>query len=123
MGLKGIKEFNSFDMLRFQQGKEFTVTSCRKWFDYDDKSRQLGTRIEVAITRDDTKYAPSKNGEAISNLYEKLTFKVSKDVTVPVGAVVEPVNAVATVFGDYGNQLSIKADDVKIVGAASTAKA
>lgn len=34
------------------------------------------------------------------------------DLDLPIGSVVRIVNPVATVYGEYRNQLSVKADDV-----------
>ena len=42
----------------------------------------------------------------------KITFKVNKDINVPLKARVKPINAVATIYGDYRNQLSVKCDDI-----------
>lgn len=47
-----------------------------------------------------------------SNRFEKLRFKVNKDITIPMDAVIVPVNPVATVYGKYRNNLSIKWDNV-----------
>lgn len=52
----------------------------------------------------------------MTNLFEKMTFKVAKSrVDVKVHDIVMPVHPVATIYGDYQNQLSIKADDVVVV--------
>lgn len=112
--MRNLNQFVAFDLDAFMAGKDLTVAACTPWSDYDTKAK-LGTRIEVAITRDDTKYAPGKDGETRTNLYEKLTVKVEKDISLPVGSVVTIVGGKATIFGDYRNQLSIKAEDVKIV--------
>ena len=34
---------------------------------------------------------------------------------MPVDAQIKPVNAVATIWGDYRNNLSVKADDIEIL--------
>jgi len=39
-------------------------------------------------------------------------------LNIPIGAVVELVNPVGTVYGEFRNQLSITVDDIKVVGAA-----
>lgn len=103
--------FLTFLWINFAKGKVFTVTSCGPW--NDQNGNVLGSRIVTAITEDKTDYGV----EGVSNLYERVTFKIPMlDVTFPVGATVEPVNPVATVYGQYRNQLSVKADDVKVVG-------
>lgn len=123
MSLKGIKQFVNFDWLRFAQGKKFVVTSCRDWQDYDKPDTHLGKKIEVAIVEDTTVYATGKGDEKISNLFEKVTFKVAKEINVSIGAVVEAVGVTATVYGEYQNQLALMADDIKVVTTAPAAKA
>lgn len=111
--LKKLTVFLLFVWDKFAVGKEFTVVGVSPWLDYDTK-QTLGTKVDVFISADRTPY-PVKNGETVSNLYEKLSFKVSKTVTIPVGSKVIPVNPVATVYGEYRNQLSVKCDDIKIL--------
>jgi len=115
--MKLLNTFLLFQWKQFAQDKEFTVTAMTEWVDYDTK-RHLGTRVDVVITADATPYK-TKDGQQVSNLFEKLTFKVNKDVTVPVGAKVVPVNAVATIYGQYRNQLSVKCDDIQVVQAGN----
>lgn len=98
------------------------VTNIMPWQDYDTKAL-LGTKVETVITVDNTPYQPGADGTIQTNLFEKVTFKVAKsDVNVKVGDFVEPVNAVATIYGDFQNQLSVKADDVIIVKSAEDKK-
>lgn len=113
MGLKKLSQFLKFDFDEFIKGKACQVTSTGEWVDFTSKVH-MGTKLEAVITRDATPYK-QKEGENVTNLYEKLTFKVRKDVKVPVGAYVVPVNAVATVYGDYRNQLSVTADDIRVI--------
>lgn len=105
--------FLKFIWDEFCAGKEFTVTGVSEWVDYESKAH-LGTKVDVVISADATTYK-AKDGQQISNLYERLTFKIAKNVTVPIGAKVVPVNAVATVYGQYRNLLSVKCDDIQVV--------
>ena len=67
------------------------------------------------IAEDHTVYR-QKPGENYTNQFEKFIVKVPKtDLVVAPGAVVELVDAVATVYGDYRNQISVTAADVKII--------
>ena len=109
--------FLTFLWMKFAKGKVFTVTSCAPWKDQNDNI--VGSRIMTAITQDDTDYGI----EGVSNIYERVTFKIPKvGVVIPIGATVEPLNPVATVYGQYRNQLSVKADDVRVVGQPSGGK-
>ena len=55
------------------------------------------------------------DGKAISNLFEKMDWKVERDINIPVGVQVEPVEGVATIYGEYRNQLSVKVADIKVI--------
>ena len=76
--------------------------------------RTHGNKVDVVIAEDNTAY-DTKDGENVTNQYEKLSFKIKKDVKVPMNARVIPVNPVAVVYGEYRNQLSVTADDIKVV--------
>lgn len=112
--MKNLNQFNSFDWEAFATGKVFRVVGASEWVDYESKTH-LGTRVTVAIIEDNTAYKPGRDGNVSTNLLEKITFKVSKDITVPPGSVVVPVNAVATIYGEFRNQLSVKADGIRVV--------
>lgn len=111
--MKKLNQFQRFDWNAFCNGKLFLVTGTSEWQDYDTKEH-LGTKVEVVIYKDDTKYA-QKEGEHITNRFEKLTFKVGKDIEVTLGSFVIPVGVTASIYGDYRNQLSVKAEDIKVL--------
>lgn len=117
--MKYLNQFVRFDIDAFLHGKVCRVVGVSDYIDYNSKKR-LGNKVEVVITKDDTIYK-LKEGEIGSNRFEKLVFKVAKDVSVQLDDVVEPVNAVATVYGEFKNQLSIKADDIIVLQAAKKA--
>lgn len=106
----------------FAKDKTFMVTNVMPWQDYDTKA-MLGIKVETVITVDNTPYQPGADGTIQTNWFEKVTFKVAKNnVEVKVGDIVEPVNAVATIYGDFQNQLSVKADDVVVVSKNGESK-
>ena len=118
--MKGLSIFEKFDFEAFSTGKEYSVTGCIEWSDYNTKA-YLGTKVEVIITKDETDYH-TKNGTVISNLFEKLTFKVSKAVSVSAGDKIMPVNAKATAYGrdkngftNFKNMLSVQCDDIIVL--------
>ena len=111
-----------FDVAAFLRDKVLQATACGELVEFET-GKHLGTKVTVAIISDKTPYPPGKNGAVRSNLYEKFTVKVNKDISVPVGATVELINPVGTVFGEYRNQLSVRADDVRIVGGGQSTKA
>lgn len=111
--MKKLNQFVKFLFEDFSRGKVYRVTGVRPWLDFTTKEL-LGTKVEVIVAEDNTVY-DTKNGETVTNLYEKLSFKIKKDVKIPVNARVIPVNPVAVVYGDYRNQLSVTADDIKVI--------
>lgn len=109
--------YEEFNLENFLHGKELSVTGCHPWTDFETK-KELGTTVEVAITKDGTEYPKKKAGDTRTNQYEKLGIKLPKlNYSVPVGAVVTILNGNATVFGDRRDKLSIKAEDIKVVQA------
>lgn len=114
--MKFLLQFLVFQLAAFLTGKTLTVTAVAPWVDFDTKAHQ-GTKVEAVITEDKTPYQPAKDGSVGSNVFEKLTIKVPKDIDVPIGAVIEVVGGKATVYGEYRNRLSIKADDIKVIQA------
>lgn len=111
--MKFLNQFQEFDFSRFATGKVFLVVGKRPWLDYDTGAA-LGTTVECVIYKDETIYK-RKEGDTSSNLFEKLSFKVSKPVEVPLRAQVKPVNPKATIWGEFRNQLSVKAEDIEVV--------
>ena len=98
----------------FFTGKELTVITKRENLDFN-KKQHLGTTIDTVVTKDDTPYR-QKDGEHVTNLYEKLSLKVNKDIdNVPIGSLAIPVNPICTVYGKYNNELSVRCEDVKFI--------
>ena len=112
--MKGLKQFLTFDNERFFKGKRFICADCREWIDYDSKA-VIGTKIDALCVQDDTDYALPKDGITISNKYERFTFKIEgKKLSIPVDSQIAPVNPVGTIYGDYQNSLSVRADDIRV---------
>ena len=98
--MKKLNQFVKFLFDDFSKEKVYRVIGVRPWIDF--------------VAEDNTAY-DTKDGENVTNQYEKLSFKIKKDVKVPMNARVIPVNPVAVVYGEYRNQLSVTADDIKVV--------
>ena len=110
--LKGLKQFvPAFEAERFFDKKQLQVTACSAWHDYESKAL-MGTKVEVVIIVDNTEYQPTKKGDAISNVFEKLTVKVPKAVSLTVGTSVKLVNPKAVIYGQYQNELSVTCEDI-----------
>ena len=110
--MKGLNQFVAFDWDRFADGKVFVVTNVSEYTDFETKNH-LGTKVEAVIAVDRTPYS-FKDGKHFSNLYEKVTFKVAKDVNVPLEAKVQPKGVTATIYGEYRNMLSVKCQDIAV---------
>ena len=126
MGIKNIRQFEEFNIEDFLTQQRLLVTGVRAWNEYGT-DKHIGTAVEVTIINDNTVYLDNDGNklEGITNRFEKLTFKVAKDVDIALDAIVTPVHAVAKVYAQKGsnvrNQLSIKCDDIKVVGHAKGA--
>lgn len=114
--MKGLNKFQSFDLSAFLEGKKLLCTGCRPWL--NDNQKEIGKKVDLVIVEDKTVYPNSRT--IITNLYEKMTVKVSKGIDIPAEAIVTIVNGTATVYGDFRNQLSVRAEDVRVVTPPTT---
>lgn len=122
MGMKKLGQFTDFDFEAFAAGKSFQVTGIKQWLDFEGKNKPpLGTAVEVAIVEDNTVYF-GKGDEVdntVTNLFEKFSIKIA-DVApamlgIKVGDIVEPIGATASVYGDFRDKLSVKAENIRVV--------
>lgn len=114
MSLKKLNQFNTFNFEEFSIGKKYLLIGKQDWKEFST-NEIIGTKLEVVIAQDKTAYK-LKEGEKISNIYEKLVFKVSKEVDIPLNSEIKAINPIAKVYGEYSNQLSIVVEDVEVVG-------
>ncbi|PKY90580.1 hypothetical protein CYJ57_01585 [Falseniella ignava] len=112
--MKALNQFRHFDSQGFLKDKVLEVTQITNWVDYNTKE-VLGDKVEVVILIDNTPYAPTRNGEIVTNKFEKLNVKVPNAENIKVGDQVTLINPVGSVYGEYQNQLSLKADGLKII--------
>lgn len=115
--MKKLNQFTRFDFGAFSAGKRFLLIGQKPWADYNS-GEVLGTKFELVITQDKTDYDTQPDGEAITNLYEKFTVKVPKNLTLPNNVEVALVNPTATVYGEFRNNLSVVADGLKVISKA-----
>lgn len=119
--MNNLGQFTRFDAAAFLAGKKLQFVDKSNWLDHDTGAL-LGTRVDLVIIEDGTAYKPKADGTpARSNRFEKLTVKVPGAVSLPEDAMVELVNPVGTVWGEYRNQLSLKADEVREIAPAAAA--
>lgn len=111
--MNNLGQFTRFDAAAFLTGKKLQYVDKANWVDHDSGAL-LGTRVDLVIIEDKTDYKVKADGTpARTNRFEKLTVKVPGAVSLSDDAMVEIVNPVGTVWGEYRNQLSLKADEVR----------
>ena len=113
MALKKLNQFNHFDTEGFFSKIKLITVGNSVWKEYGSNVVK-GTKLEVVIAGDKHMYNCNE-GEAVNNMYEKLTVKVPKEMDVPMNVEVKLVNPEANIYGEYRNQLSIVAEDVQVV--------
>lgn len=112
--MKGLNSYNKFDWINFAKDKELVVTGCAEWKDY--KTHQhMGTRVYCVIAKDHTRYFYRGENVVGLNEFERLSIKIPKTISVDRGAQITLVNPQATVYGQYSNNISVLADDIKVV--------
>ncbi len=111
--MKKLNYFTYFDMEGFLTGKKLLTIGQQDWKDFNT-GNILGTKVEVVIASDKTDYG-NKEGETINNLYEKISVKVPSSITVPMNVEVVLINAEATIYGEFRNQLSVTAENIEVV--------
>lgn len=114
MSLKKLGMFTSFDFEKFSYGKRFLLISLSEWKNFDSGAL-LGTKAEAVILQDKTDYGQSGDANHVTNLYEKLIFKVPQKLNIPLSTEIKPINPKATIFGEFRNQLSIVCDNIEVV--------
>lgn len=118
--MKGLKQFLTFDWDNFGKDKQFLVVGTGDYVEYGTNNK-LGSKIDTVILKDNTNYIYKDKDKPFTNLYEKLSFKVTKDVDVPLNSIIVPEGEIkATVWGDYSNNLSVVCSDIKIVESTKT---
>ncbi|MDT2824174.1 hypothetical protein [Vagococcus lutrae] len=114
---KGLHEFRSFDGHAFFKDKVLEVVSTSKWID-NATNEVLGDKVEVVILEDHTDYKQTKSGKPITNKFEKFNVKVADAKNIISGNKVTILNPVCSVYGEFQNGLSVKADGFKVIKEA-----
>ncbi len=112
--MKKLNKFISFDWEAFSKGKTFMVTECRPWLDYDSK-KVLGTKVGFIIIEDKTDYDVSEGEATVSNVWEKGVIKIRKEINIPEKSTIQAKGVIASVYGEYRNQLSIEAEEIAVI--------
>lgn len=113
----GTSQHTHFDWTGFSAPMDYTVTGVSEWVDWETK-KPLGHRVDTVVTRDDTQYR-TKDGKTVSNLYKRQSFKCFEKPDVKIGDIVEPVEPVATLYGKFHNEISVKCKTMRVVTPAA----
>ena len=107
MGLKGLNQFQRFDLTAFLSGKRLIFVKSSDW---KDRDATLGSKVVAQVVEDKTQYSQP----GTDNFGEQLTVKV-RGVAPSAFAQLRPLSTEvivkdverATIYGEYRNQLSI----------------
>lgn len=114
MALKSLREFLKFDAVSFFKGKQLLLMRETPWKDYDS-GKEVGAKLKVIIWSDDTKYTK----EGVSNEGSEMDIKISglraEDIDRNNRGFIRLSNPTGVVYGEYQNELSIKADGFEFV--------
>lgn len=108
-GLKGLRGFQKFDISGFLSGKQLLLMGMEDLKDRES-GKVGGAKIKTVIWTDDTAYSK----EGINNEGSELDVKIeglnAETVDRNNRGFVKLRNPRGTVYGDFQNQLSVKAD-------------
>ena len=112
--MKGLKQFQHFDVAGFLQPLGLRSKDCGAW--KDENNNVLGTRITAVIVRDDANLTDNK-GIPINRVFDTFSIKIPNiSLTIPPNApirVINPQTAVGSVWGTYQNNLTVTCDGIE----------
>lgn len=114
MALKNLREFVKFDANAFLKGKQLLLMQESPLRDYDS-GKEIGAKLTVVVWTDDTKYHKDGVTNEGSELDVKIAGLKAEEVNRNNRGFIKLTNPVGTVYGDFQNQLSLKADGFEFV--------
>mgnify|MGYP006928980325 CR=1 FL=1 len=109
MSLKKLSAFKQFDNQSFFEPKALMAMSEEQWVDFES-GKKLGTKLNVVIWQDQSDYGDP----TITNVGQTLSVKIAGREPHNIAPhLVRLINPEATIYGEYQNQLSVRADDVE----------
>lgn len=114
MALKGLRDFIKFDAFAFLKDKQLLLMQESPLKDYDS-GKEIGVRLKVVIWTDDTKYSKDDVINEGSELDVKILGLKAEEVNRNNRGFIRLKNPTGTVYGDYQNELSLKADGFEFV--------
>mgnify|MGYP005832743691 CR=1 FL=1 len=114
MSLKGLRSFVKFDAREFLKGKQLLLMQETPWIDYES-GKEIGAKLKTTIWTDDTNYGTDGTSNEGSELDVKILGLTAEKVDPNNRGFIRLKNPSGVVFGDYQNQLSLKADGFDFV--------
>ncbi|HFY0487189.1 TPA: hypothetical protein ACIGT5_001896 [Streptococcus pyogenes] len=113
--MKGLKQFQKFDLEEFLKGKELTFLDSNPYYEYVDGKKTeniLGVKLLCVITKDDTEYDSD-----VTNLYEKVTIKIqgANSVNLKRGSRLKIGDGSAKVWGNFSENLTIESKNIQVL--------
>lgn len=112
--MKGLREYQMFDAKSFFEKKELRAVAKETWNEYSDGQvgKNLGTKYKCVIATDHTEYKKPET----DNTGEQVVVKVEKPAKdFKKFSRINLVNPSASIYGQFQNEISVKADDVEFV--------
>lgn len=112
MPLKKLRQFAPFNFPKFSEKIDLRCVASQPWIDFDSKAN-LGTKYTLIILQDATDYG----NKDITNAGQTFDVKVPGEAKPfkPLSKI-KLIDPTATIYGDFQNQLSVKANDVEFIG-------
>ncbi|KXU01360.1 hypothetical protein SCODD09_01383 [Streptococcus constellatus] len=114
MSLKKLNSFTKFDAEAFLTNKSIIAISDEEWKEKDgDQYIVRGRKVKCLIFSDNTDYGKGAEDRDL-NAGEQLVIKVPQTTLAPYqkGNRISLINPSGTVYGEFRNQLSLKAEKV-----------
>ena len=108
-GLKGLRGFQRFDIRGFLAGKQLLLMGMEDLRDHESR-KIIGARLKTIILTDDTIYSKDGLNNEGSELNVKTEGLDAQVVDRNNRSFIKLRNPSATIYGDFQNMLSVKAD-------------
>lgn len=109
MALKGLRDFVKFVAREFLAGKQLLLMQESEWKDFNS-GKVIGAKLKATIWTDDTKYKKDETSNEGSELDIKIPGLMAEEVNRNNRGFIRLKNPTGVVYGDYQNDLSLKAD-------------
>ncbi|MDB6256339.1 hypothetical protein [Lactobacillus amylovorus] len=114
MSLKSLRSFVKFDAREFLKGKQLLLMQETPWIDYES-GKEIGAKLKTTIWTDDTNYGTDGTSNEGSELDVKIPGLKAEAIDRNNRGFIRLNNPVGTVYGEFQNELSLKADGFDLI--------